>query len=101
MTLFSEKHVWTPVHHPDGIDIHHFVNEHLREIHQAEDRVITGEVIKYLRNKGYAVLEPGTYETARECGWGARYNTCDYPPDECNNDVKTTYTVIEKKKGNK
>lgn len=60
---YIQRHRWEQHEIRDGFEIHHFLNDQLKEITRIEEYMVSTAVIEILRRQGYTVIEPESKET--------------------------------------
>lgn len=55
---YIQRHRWEQHEIRDGFEIHHFLNDQLKEITRIEEGMVTSVVVALLRRQGYTVIEP-------------------------------------------
>lgn len=59
---YVQGHRWEQHEIRDGFEIHHFLNDQLKEITRIEEGMVTSAVVALLRRQGYTVIEPESKE---------------------------------------
>lgn len=60
---YVQRHRWEQHEIRRGFEIHHFLNDKLKEITRIEEWMVTSAVVAILRRQGYTVIEPESKET--------------------------------------